>query len=176
MVRLPSGNDLLLPLLTGEVDAVAAATGSMLHNVARAQLADRVHAAQLTLEATEVAVLVRPDRPDLVTALDRAIGHAQKYGHLAALRDRWFEAPKMPLNPRERLALIAGVGALLVSVVGFILVRRRVIRRALEREERAGILEMALNATAEPCLWPTSTCAPTGATRAMRPVFPSSLP
>ncbi len=145
-VPVASTNGLLLPLLSNDVDGIAAPVEAVLHAAARAHLSDRIRQS-IALQEVDGAILVDPDQPQVLADLNRAIASEQASGRIALLQERWFSASTPPLTSRERL--VGFLAALCVIGVGAYWAKLHfgVLRTARISKARADRLHEALNET-----------------------------
>lgn len=144
-VPLESGADLILPLLTGQVDAVVAPEETILHTVKLAGLSDRIVRAPLSLGSSSAGFLVDARMSNFLRELDVAIELATANGNVSALRSSWFSPVRNPLTPREGiLLLLSGLTIFVALAIGswsFIWAQKT--KRG--QGNRAELLQSALN-------------------------------
>lgn len=128
LVRLESGDALLLPLLRGEVDAIAAPGVPFTHAARMAGVLDLVRPTAVRFARSDLALLVRQDRPDLHAVLDAAIAKQTARGAIASLEERWLshEAPApFGFSRFEAAGLAVATLALALGLVALTLLGRK---------------------------------------------------
>ena len=144
-VNYDSSNDLLLPLLRGDVDAVAAPPEMIRSQLKEAGLGHRVRSTGLVLSEVPGAILVDTARADLVEALNARISSTKGSGELSRLYDHWFAPAPAPYTTREMRYLLVAVALACVLVAYAARIHLGVLRRSREALTRAARLEEALN-------------------------------
>ncbi|WP_227445996.1 transporter substrate-binding domain-containing protein [Cognatishimia sp. F0-27] len=138
----------LLPLLSGQVDAVVAPTNGFLRILRNHGLDTLVMPLEPSLAAQARGFIVSPARPALLSALDGAIADRLTDRQVAALQARWFGEPSSLLGDTRVLGMLAIAVVSLVLVIGALLSLVRVrgsARRAFASHERNRLLVDALD-------------------------------
>lgn len=115
VIEYPETDALILPLLTGEVDAVISTQRVFMARLRAAGVGDAVEDLSPPLMALQYGLLVNKDRPDVVQAMDAAIETSLTPASLQLLRERWFGRPAL-FYEKPFFWIIAGI--LAVSVFG----------------------------------------------------------
>jgi signal transduction histidine kinase len=138
--------DVFMPLLSGDIDAVAAPTRAMQHQLRATSLGDKIVLAPLRLKETRAGVLVHPDRLRLLRDLDIAIEQARAGGRIARLQTKWFFPPRRTFSQEELKAF--GLALCIVALLGLAWLRAflRVVRQARHLNDRTRQLQSALDA------------------------------
>ena len=146
-VPLASTNEMLLPFLTGEVEAILGPEASLLYNFRRAGLGRRVGESPLELSQSAAGFLTDRSQNKLREDFNRAIWNAQSNGHVKALYDDWFRPEQDPFTYRESLAAFLAGGAILLVLLYWFWLHYGVRKRAQAATNRANLLHEVLNAT-----------------------------
>ncbi|MBT8414326.1 MAG: transporter substrate-binding domain-containing protein [Boseongicola sp.] len=176
VVPLESGNDLLIPLLSGDVDAVAAPVATLKFNARRAGLSGRIEQSQFSLRQTEAGFLVDRLQTGLVEDMNFAIGYAQSRGHIQELYDEWFRPTADPLTNRESVAVGLAATAVLMALIYWGWLHYGVRKRAQLATQRANSLQEVLNATGETLLIADSEMRPLWWNDAFERNYPLQMP
>ncbi|WP_300037705.1 transporter substrate-binding domain-containing protein [uncultured Roseobacter sp.] len=83
-------DDLVLPLLTGEVDAVVGASDSFLGRLRQADVEHRIRMLDPPLISSPAGFFAAPDRPEVQQALNTAIRTSLTDADLRMIYERWF--------------------------------------------------------------------------------------
>ncbi len=175
-VPLDSGDELLLPLLSGDVDAVAAPASSLNYNIGRAGLSGRVQQTQFSLKESQAGFLVDRSQARLLQDLNAAIGLALNRGHIEDLYSRWFESGSDPLTHRERSVVVLSGGVVFLALLYWGWLHYGVRMRAHLATERANSLQEVLNATGETLMIMDSQMRPIWWNDAFSDNFPHQVP
>ena len=146
-VPLQSGDQLLLPLLAGEVDAVAAPAATIYFQLRQTGLGGRVKRSNVNLNQFPAGFLVDRNKKKLLEDLDFAISQAQALGHIQSLYDQWFLPAPDPLTAREGVFFLVASGTVIVALLYWGWLHYGVRKRAKNATERANSLQEVLNAT-----------------------------
>lgn len=147
VVPFDSSDDLLLPLLAGEIDAVAAPSATIYYQIARAGLGSRIERSEIQLNQFDAGFLVQGTQGKLLQDLDFAISHAQSQGHIQDLYDEWFRPAPDPLTQRESLFVLVTASAVTAILLYWGWLHYGVRLRARHATERAESLQEVLSAT-----------------------------
>ena len=140
-----SSDDLLMPLLTGAVDAVAAIPEALVHVAREAGIENRLEVSEIVLDENPTALLVAPSRAVLVGVLNAGLDDLRRSGGLRTLEERWFGTARAEV-PTGYLYVIAALClALLAGGVAFALHYRAERASRIERLEEGDLLRNALN-------------------------------
>jgi len=111
--------ELLMAILSGDIDAAGIPAGPFQALKRRADLEERLTVLPKPLRAQDMTFLVRKDRADLLEALDAEIARLTESGELDTIREKWFGRTKPLLERSEvRIILSAGAVAGLALLVG----------------------------------------------------------
>ena len=113
-VDFQTSNDLLLVLISGEVDAVAAPVAAFRHLALSTGLGERVLDGPV-LHRSDAAFLVSPNRGSLRADLDAALEQAEARGSLARIEAQWLSASDTAASG-WRLATFALLGAMALAL------------------------------------------------------------
>lgn len=175
-VPLDSGDELLLPLLSGDVDAVAAPATSLNYNIGRAGLSGRVQQTQFSLKQSQAGFLVDHSQARLLQDLNVAIENARSQGHIQDLYKQWFESRADPLTHRERAVVALSGGVVFLALLYWGWLHYGVRLRAHLATERANSLQEVLNATGETLMIMDSQMRPIWWNDAFAENFPHQVP
>jgi signal transduction histidine kinase len=136
IVEYQTSDDLLLPLLSGELDAVAAVAETFEARLRSNFLSDNVRALPRPLMIIPYGIIIQRDQPEVHAAFERAIDQPASPAALATLRDTWFGQDRSIIEHPwfHNVAMIVGGTALTTFALGFYAVRlrRRSARLLLE--------------------------------------------
>lgn len=90
IVEYQETDDLIVPLLVGEIDAVVSAKAAFTARLRRAKASDLAVPLSPSLVSMPYGLLVSNSRPDLVSVLDEALLNALPPKRVASLREKWF--------------------------------------------------------------------------------------
>lgn len=158
IVIYPTHEDTILPLLRGDLDAVAAPTPIAESLIATSDLTDRLHLSEVTLGAGDAVFFARPDRPQLLADLNAALSQARAQGTLDQLAHRWFTGTQPPSRIYTGAVRLL-VGLLALALLGSLWVgwRARRLKRQTESFhavlQRTGAAYMVLDAQFQPIWW-----------------------
>ena len=175
-VPFENSNELLLPLLTGEVDAVAAPVASLLFNMRRAGLGARVVLTDVSIRQSPAGFLVDPARPILLEELNKSIQEAKSKGYIENLYDQWFGAVPEPFSRRESLAALLASVTVMVALLYWGWLHYGVRKRANSETERANSLQEVLNATGATLLIADKDMKPVWWNEAYAKNYPRRMP
>ena len=90
VVEFSKNDDLVLPLLTGEIDAIVSASDSFLARLREAEIEHQVRMLGPALISSPYGFVIAPDRPDMQAALNTAIEATLTPANLDVLHEVWF--------------------------------------------------------------------------------------
>ncbi|WP_237029072.1 ATP-binding protein [Phaeobacter porticola] len=90
VVEFDTTDDLILPLLTGEIDAVVSSQNSFLRRLRMAHVEDSIVSLLPSLVISPYGFVVAPDQESLRTALNAAIDSSVTANLLATVEKKWF--------------------------------------------------------------------------------------
>lgn len=146
-VPLESGDKLLWPLLSGDVDAIAAPVEVIYYQLGRTGLGGRVERSDINLNQFPAGFLVDRTQEKLLRDLNFAIAHAQARGHIQELYDQWFRPAPEPLTQREGVVVLIAIVTVMIALIYWGWLHYGVRVRAKNATERANSLQEVLNAT-----------------------------
>lgn len=94
VVLFEKPDDLIMPLLSGRVDAVVSVGDIFLERLRASDVDEKVRHLEEELLSIPYGILVRPDLVGLHGALDEAVGGVIESGTLPLLHERWFGRSK----------------------------------------------------------------------------------
>jgi len=148
IVELETSDDLIVPLLTGEVDAVVAPKNVMLRRLRDARIDHDIVPLDPALLASAYGLLVSRNRPDLQSALNLTIDQHLAASDLLLLKEKWFGRPRhFTENPAFwTVAVILTLCSLALAFLTHrLLVHRREARRLLTTNAANDLLIKALD-------------------------------
>ena len=147
VVPLSSGYNNLFPLLSGEVDTVAAPVESIRYLAKIAGVSHRISEAEFSLSKGNAGFLVDRNASELLKMLNQSISSAVENGHVERLYSEWFEADGVPITLRERYVLGFAIMTVLAALGYWLRLHYVVLKRAQALEARAELLRETLEAT-----------------------------
>ena len=122
LVTYQSSDALVMPLLSGTVDAVAAQSETFLSRLRHAEIDDLVRRIDPALKQSARGFIVRRDRPDLVAGLNSTIAGRLSNGELLLLNQRWFGRPKPLIEQPQFLwhAITIGLLSFALSILSWV--------------------------------------------------------
>lgn len=146
-VPFSNGQSVLIPLLSGEVDAIVASVDSFMYLANQAGLSHRVAISDIELQVSPLALLTQDDaatlRADLNTRIARVLSTEEK----ARIKDAWFGARAAPVSEREVLALILAAGFVLAILAYWAWLHYGVYRRAKRLHTQTEMFSNTLDST-----------------------------
>lgn len=142
IVEYAATDNAVMPLLTGEIDAVVSASNVFLARLREAGLAGQVAALSPALISSPHGFLVNQGRADVRDALNAAIESGLTPSVMAALQERWFGRPaRLTDNPTTWL-FAGSIALLLVGIAALVarLYRYKAEASRLLRSNRANDL------------------------------------
>lgn len=123
-------DDLILPLLLGEIDAAISVADIFSERLRKALVDDKIMRLDETLLSIPYGFIVSPDLPQVQGALDTAIDQVLGPAELARLKDFWFGRDQTILEHPwfHEVALGAAIAAVLV--IGLLVVANRLHRKS----------------------------------------------
>lgn len=119
IVTLNGLPDLMVAILTGDVDAVAIPSGPFLALNRKADVAERLEVLGEPLRTQELSFLVARNRPGVLEDMNAEIAALTSGPQLEEIRDRWFGRDKGFLERTNvRVMLSAGAIAMLALMIG----------------------------------------------------------
>lgn len=127
IVIYQTSDDLLLPLLNGEIDAVVSVAETFQARLRKNFIDDKVRRLVPSLTIIPYGLIVRRDLPDLHRALEHAIARTVTPEALAPLRATWFGRDQSIMEHPWFLSVLQIVGGISVALIslGFYAVRLR---------------------------------------------------
>ena len=146
-VPMDNGDELLMPLLTGDTDAIAGPLASVMYNIRRAGLGSRIEQSPLFLNQADAGFLVDRNKTELLNDFNLAIESAFSKGHISALYDEWFKVTPGPITNREFIAATLSGSAIFLAILYWAWLHYGVRKVAKSATKRANLLNEVLNAT-----------------------------
>lgn len=175
-VPFDSEDQLLMPLLSGDVDAVAGPKASLIYNIRRAGLSGRIELAQFNLQQYDAGFLVDRSKSGLLQDMNTAIGQAQNLGRMQEIYRKWFEPRSDPFTHRERAVVVSAGGVIFFALIYWGWLHYGVRKRAQLATERADALQEVLNATGETLMIMDSQMRPIWWNDAYAENYPRQIP
>lgn len=176
VVPIESGDELLIPLLAGDVDAVAAPVATLHYTARRAGLSGRIEQSPFILQQSQAGFLVDRSQSGLLEDMNFAIGYAQSRGHIQDLYDDWFQPAPDPLTNRESAAAGLAATAVLMALIYWGWLHYGVQKRAHLATQRANSLQEVLNATGETLMIADAEMRPVWWNDAFERNYPLQMP
>ncbi|NNL19233.1 MAG: transporter substrate-binding domain-containing protein [Boseongicola sp.] len=175
-VPVASSRELLLPLLSGDVDVVAAPAATVYYQLKRTGLGGRVESSDFNLNQFLAGFLVDRSHERLLIDLNSAIAQAQAQGHIKDLYDQWFRPAPDPFTTRESIVLLIALGAVIVGLLYWGWLHYGIRMSAKRATERADSLQEVLNATGATLLLADQNMRPLWWNEAYARNYPDHLP
>ncbi len=136
LVEYGETDNLIIPLLTGEVEAVVSASDSFLGRLREAEVEQYVRSIDPPLISSPYGFIVSPLWPELQQILNETIASELAGNELSLLRQLWFGRSKTWKDDPLTWWIVAGglAGLLTLSYVGWIARRHRMRSERLLRE------------------------------------------
>ncbi len=148
VVEFPETDDLIVPLLTGDIEGVVSAEAAFSSRLHQARVSDEVNALSPSLVSLPYGLLVSRLRPDLVPMLNEALEQSLTPSKLAALREKWVGREPY-VYERPAFWIAAAVLVLFLVVTGVLIWRlsryRREAARVLKANQANDLLIRALD-------------------------------
>ncbi len=145
IVQYQTVEALVLPLLSGEIEAIIDVAETFEARLRSYDITDRVRKLQPPLAVIPYGYIVRKDMPELHSTLEKAIGSAATPASLARLRDDWFGMDRRIFEHPwfDRVAMIVGGIALSTVSLGIysVRLRRRSTRLTLENSSNQLLID-----------------------------------
>ncbi len=148
IVEIETQEQLVLPLLSGSVEAVGSSSETFLALMRRLDLEHRITMITPPLMAKPRGFMVSPARPDVLADLNAAIATRIGTPELALLQIRWFGRKKGLFDNKYLVPLVlGGLGAILLVVAAILFAMRERRRRtdAFATNHNNAMLVDALN-------------------------------
>ncbi len=148
LVLYPETDSLIVPLLTGEVDAVVSAGDSFLGRLREAGVERQIRALDPPLISSPYGYITAPVRPDILAAFNEAIATELVEAELSLLRERWFGRSRTIADePVFWWIALAAAAAIAALGVAWRTVRRhkRYSERLLRQNKANDLLVAALD-------------------------------
>ena len=146
-VSFPNGQSLLLPLLSGEVDAIVASVDSVLYQANSANLSHRVAVSEIDLQVSPLALLTQDDAVTLRSDLNASIATALSTDRESRISAQWFGARPAPVSRREILAVMLASGFVVAVLAYWAWLHYGVYRRAKRLHARTEMFSNTLDTT-----------------------------
>lgn len=148
VVEFPQSDDLIVPLLTGDIEGVVSAEAAFSRRLHEARVSDEVNALSPSLISLPYGLLVSRLRPDLVPILNESLDQTLTPSKLAALREKWVGREPY-VYERPAFWIAAAVLVLFLVVTGVLIWRlsryRREAARVLKANKANDLLIRALD-------------------------------
>lgn len=119
VVEFQQTDDLIVPLLLGEVDAVVSGQEAFTARLREANIFDKITALEPSLVSMPYAILISKERADLFPILDQALDQTLSPVTIKALRENWF-GRNTYLYEKPAFWLVAVASTLFALVTGYL--------------------------------------------------------
>lgn len=119
IVEFQQTDDLIVPLLLGEVDAVVSGQEAFTARLREANISDEIKALEPSLVSMPYAILISKERADLLPILDQALDQTLLPVTIKALRENWF-GRNTYLYEKPAFWLVAVASTLFALVTGYL--------------------------------------------------------
>jgi two-component system sensor histidine kinase EvgS len=148
IVEFQQTDDLIVPLLLGEVDAVVSGQEAFTARLREARVFDEITTLEPSLVSMPYAILVSEARADLLPDLNQALDQSLSPATIKPLRESWFGRDAY-LYEKPAFWVVAVLLALFASVTGYLGIRvlryKREAARALRANQANDLLVNALD-------------------------------
>ncbi|QUJ77333.1 transporter substrate-binding domain-containing protein [Sulfitobacter albidus] len=111
LVEFAQTDDMVVPLLSGEIDAVVSAGDSFRARLRAMEVSDAVHSVTPALAVSPYGFVIAPERADVQAAFNAAIAADLSQAQLATLRRLWFGSDRRLTETPLFWAILGGRSA-----------------------------------------------------------------